>query len=248
LIHSYNWTLLDNNGATLFTSKNPSISYSFPDTGIYRIKLAINEGEQCNDSISSIARVYPGFKPDFTISGICFSKPTSFKDASTSQYGVVSSWSWDFGEISSSDDVSDQKNPVYTYPSQGDKQIQLVASDTKGCRDTVYKSISIFDKPPITLAFRDTTICISDHVQLHVSGSGAFNWTGSNISGVDSPDPVVQPLVSTTYVVHENDQGCLNADSVHIKVVDHVNLTMMPDTVICQGDAVQMHISSDALQ
>lgn len=248
LIHTYNWNLTDNNGNSLYTSRDPSISYTFPDTGMYRVNLVVNEGQQCNDSVSSFVLVYPGFKPDFTISGICFTKPTTFKDASSSAYGTVLSWSWDFGEPGAVDDVSDQNHAIYTYPSQGDKQVQLVATDSKGCMDTVFKTISIFDKPPINLAFKDTIICVKDQLQLHVSGSGIFSWTGINLNGANDPDPIVSPLVSTTYIVHENDQGCTNSDTVHVKVVDHVNLTMMNDTTICAGDPVQLLIASDALQ
>ena len=60
--------------------------------------------------------LYPGFFPDFVSSGICVTKPTSFTDATTTAYGVVNGWRWNFGELSANNDTSRLRNPVYSYP------------------------------------------------------------------------------------------------------------------------------------
>ncbi|RYF81256.1 MAG: hypothetical protein EON98_12605 [Chitinophagaceae bacterium] len=69
LIHTYYWELSD--GAT-YTTANPT--HTFNDTGLYTIKLVINRGEDCRDSLTTTLRIYPGFFPGFTNAGICVNK------------------------------------------------------------------------------------------------------------------------------------------------------------------------------
>jgi gliding motility-associated-like protein len=246
LIQSYFWELSNAAAAPVFTSTVANPVYTFPDTGLYQIKLVINRNQECSDSINSVARVYPGFKPDFEVSGICVKKPTNFTDVTTTVYGTVFKWNWDFGDVSANNDVSDQKNPSYAYTGIGIKDVRLIVSNTNGCVDTINKNISIVDKPPLNLAFHDTVICVNDQVKLLATGNGFFNWSPrANITGQETNAPMVTPQTSTTYFVDLDDGGCLNRDSVHVKVVDKVNVQAMKDTTICQGDTVQLRVVSD---
>lgn len=248
LITSTNWEVFDSKGVSIYNSSSPVTSYTFADTGTYAVKLVINRNQQCSDSATSLARVYPGFKPDFTVNGICYTKPTQFADASVTAYGTVNSWDWDFGDVAANDE-SAVPSPVYTYTSMGLKNAQLIATNTKGCRDTVVKDVNIVDKPPLKLAFRDTLICVPDAVQLQADGNGVFSWTpGTAIVNGNTPTPAVSPVNTTTYTVHLDDNGCLNHDSVKVRVVDHVTLRAMNDTTICQNDTIRLHLQSDGLK
>lgn len=248
LINSYNWQIKTSNGNSIYTSTAPNPSFTFPDTGIYQIRLVINPNERCTDSTTSFARVYPGFKPAFSYDGICFTKPTDFKDATTSVYGTVNSWKWNFGEATDFGDTSTLQNPVYTYQNQGTHTVLLTASDTKGCKDTVTRQVIIFDKPPVTLAFRDTLICPPDQLLLQAFGRGNYTWSpGVFMTNANSATPTVAPLTTTTYYVTLDDDGCINRDSVLIRVTDKVTLTTMGDTTICQGDGIRLRQESNAL-
>ncbi|HEX6429973.1 MAG TPA: gliding motility-associated C-terminal domain-containing protein, partial [Niastella sp.] len=248
LITSTNWELFDNKGVSVFNSSSPVTSYTFADTGTYIVKLVINRNQQCSDSAVSLAYVYPGFKPDFTTNGICFTKPTLFFDASVTSYGLVNSWDWNFGD-GTSNDVSALPSPTYTYLSMGSKNVRMVTTNTKGCRDTTFKNITIVDKPPLTLAFRDTLICIPDALKLQAIGNGIFSWTpGTAMVNGNTATPTVTPVTTTTYIVHLDDNGCLNHDSVKVRVVDHVTLRAMNDTTICQSDTIRLHLQSDGLK
>lgn len=249
LITSYNWELVDRAGNTIFTSTNATANYTFADTGTYLVKLIINRNQQCSDSATSIARVYPGFIPDFNYRGICFTKPTQYFDATTSVYGTVTTWKWDFGENLAADDISNFPIATYTYPSMGIKAVRLIVTNTMGCRDTIVKNISVMDKPPLSMRFKDTLICTPDQVQLEAIGSGIFSWApGTSITNANTSTPTVNPVTTTTYVVRLDDNGCLNSDSVRVRVVDHVTLQAMNDTTICQGDTIRLRVASDGLQ
>jgi gliding motility-associated-like protein len=249
LIQTYNWEFFDNKGNSLFASTASSTSYTFPDTGTYAVKLVINRGGPCSDSAVAPALVYPGFKPSFNFAGVCVSKPTLFSDASSSVYGTVNSWQWDFGDFQSTTDNSSLENASYTYSSTGIKNVQLTATDSKGCRSTVTKGVTIIDKPYLQLPFHDTLICKSDQLPLVAIGTGIFSWSPaiSMING-NTANPTVSPPATTTYIVHFNEDGCVNDDSVEVNVVDHVSLKAMNDTTICSGDTIRLHLLSDALK
>lgn len=249
LITSYNWEFFNDKGTSIYNTDNANASFTFPDTGTYKLKLVINRNGPCSDSFVSNAKVYPGFVPSFDFNGICINKPTFFRDATTSVYGVVNSWEWDFGDRAAGNDFSDLRNDDYTYTTAGIKNVVLTATDTKGCRATFTKQVTIVAKPPINLAFRDTLICITDQVQLNAAGNGVFSWTpGVSIINANTATPVVSPTTTTTYYVNLNDNGCLNNDSVKINVVDHVTLQAMQDTLICSGDEIQLRVVSDGLK
>ena len=118
--------------------------------------------------------MWPGFFPDFTSSGVCISNPVLFFDRTTTNYGVVDSWNWDFGDATTGEDVSTFKNTEWSYADTGTKNVRFIVTNSKGCIDTIYKPVSVLAKPPITLPFRDTLICVPDDLQLHASGIGTF--------------------------------------------------------------------------
>jgi gliding motility-associated-like protein len=131
----------------------------------------------------------------------------------------------------------------------GVKNVRLIATNTKGCRDTTVKNITIVDKPPLSLTFRDTLICIPDALQLQAIGNGVFSWSPTTaMVNENTATPTVNPIATTYYTVQLDDNGCINRDSVQVRVVDHVTLLAMNDTTICQGDTVRLHVLSDGLK
>ena len=249
LIVSTEWEFSNSANTIIYSTSSPTATYTFPTTGVYTVKLIINRNQPCTDSTTALIRVFPGFIPDFLSTGICFNKPTVFLDNSTSILGRPNTWKWDFGESSTSTDNSPLQNPTYTYPTMGIKTVQLVATDTRGCRDTIYKNISIIDKPPLGLLFSDTMICRNDNLQLQASGAGNFSWTPPvNIINANTATPTVSPVTNMRYYVNLDNNGCLNSDSILITVVNGVNLQAMADTIICRGDTIQLRTVSDGLQ
>ena len=227
----------------------PTWDYA-PDTGVYTIKLVVNRGQACADSATAIVRVFPGFFPDFDIAGVCATKPTQFIDRTATNYGVVNTWRWDFGDGSTNADTSRLQNPTYSYPAPGTYNVRFIVTNSKGCIDTVPRSIQILDKPPISARFKDTLICRGDQLQLEAIGTGNFSWTPTTsiVSGANTATPIVNPTSTTSYIVQLDDNGCLNWDTVKVNVVSFVTLSGMPDTTICHTDSVQLRIISDGLQ
>jgi gliding motility-associated-like protein len=230
------------------TANTDAPSYRYLDTGVYNVKFVINRGTGCADSVTRKVGVFPGFKPGFISTGGCFTNPFQFQDTTKATFGTVNSWRWNFGDLSTLADTSKIKNPQWTYATAGIKDVSLIVTSTKGCIDTALVPVTVFDKPPITLAFKDTLICRPDAVQLNATGNGVFSWTPLiSILNSGSGTPTVNPTATTKYYVHLNDNGCVNIDSVNVRVVSFVSITAMLDTTICRTDSVRLTAISDGL-
>ena len=244
-IKTHYWDFGDGNFST---EAQPTHTYA--DTGVYKIKLIVNRGDACSDETEADVKVFPGFFPGFTFSGVCINKPTQFTDTTKTVYGFVNSWKWDFGDPQSNTDNSTTQNPTYTYTNTGTYRVQLIATSSKGCIDTVvYNDVAILDKPPLNVAFRDTLICNGDDLQLRAIGNGNFSWTPQQgMTGANTATPVVRPPVTSQYVVQLDDNGCLAWDTVQVRVVNEVTLRMRADTTICATDVAFLGATTDALR
>ncbi len=246
LIKSYLWNV-GVPGAPELKVASPDFTYA--DTGTYRIKLVINEGDQCSDSAEAKLFVYPGFNPGFVVTGSCFQNTFSFLDTTRTKYGTVNSWSWNFGDITVNNDTNNISNPQWKYPAPGFKQVVFKVASDKGCQAEVSKIVEVRDKPLINLAFRDTLICSIDSLRLAAVGGGSFSWSpGYNLLDAGSPNPVVYPKTSTWYRVTLNENGCVNTDSIYVRVVDQVTLFASADTTICLTDSAQLFAGGDGLK
>lgn len=247
-IHSYYWDF-GVAGSTTDTSSKPTPTFTYTDTGSYTIKLVVNRGEQCSDSATTQVKVYPGFNPDFKATGSCLINPYHFTDETTSKYGLVNGWSWNFGETTTLADTSHLQNPNYKYSVADSVNVQLIVTNTKGCIDTVSHVVQVSEKLLIDLPFRDTLICSIDTLQLKASGEGTFTWSPvSTMLYSNTPDPYVFPKDTTTYYVTESNNGCVNTDSVRVNVLDSITVKLPADTTICRTDSLQLHPVSDGLQ
>lgn len=247
LIHSYYWDF-GLTGSDTDTSSQITPAFTFPDTGTYTVKLVVNRGEFCTDSTTTEMKVYPGFFPGFSSLGSCLLKPVQFVDTTKTRYGAISSWRWNFGDGTTNGDTAVIQNPSWKYSDTGMKSVQFIVSSSKGCMDTVLQNIHLIDKPPISFPFRDTLICSIDTLQLHAQGFGNFTWNpAGSILYPDTPDPLVWPKTTTIYTATLEQSGCVNTDSVRVRVVDKVTLNPGNDSTICLGDTVMLHPTGDGL-
>lgn len=249
----YIWQYGDNTKPDTTTDLEGKVQHLFADTGTYTIKLKVILAGQCLDSTTTLAKVYPGFFPNFNITGTCILLPIQFTDMTTSRYGFANKWSWNFGDETTQADTSHLKTPSWKYSSTGLKTVQLIVESNKGCIDTITKEADVRDRPPIVLAFKDTLICsnalVQDTLQLQASGLGLFSWSPNvQILRTNTPDPLVFPKTTTVYHVQLNENGCVSEDSVRVRVVPVVTLDLGPPTTICLTDTIQLKPSGDGLK
>lgn len=245
----YIWEYGDGSRPDTSTEIDGRIQHQYTAAGTYDVKLKVILAGQCIDSTVTKARVYPGFYPGFTRQGTCLLLPVQFNDTTKSNYGVPSKWFWDFGDETTDADTSSLPNPSWKYSTTGYKTVKLIVESSVGCRDTVYMdSVDVRDKPLITLRFKDTLICSIDTLQLEASGMGVFSWGPDyNILNDNTPTPLVYPKTTTNYEVTLNENGCVNKDTVRVRVVDFVTLDAGADSTICLTDTGQLKPITDGL-
>jgi len=64
----------------------------------------------------------------------------------------------------------------------------------------------------------------------------------------NTPTPLVWPKTTTSYQVSLNENGCVNTETVQVRVVDFVTLDAGPDTTICLTDTIMLRPSGDGLK
>ena len=244
----YTWHFGDPTSGTNDTSSSLNPTHIYSDTGVYVVRLKITSAGGCEDSTTALAYVYPYFSPGFTTQGQCKNIPIQFLDTTKTTYGTVNSWAWNFGDPSTDGDTSHLKNAQYTFSTAGDYDILFSVTNNKGCDSTITKTISIKDRPDFDVT-NDTLICVIDTLQLNGAGTGSIFWTPNyNINNQNNPSPLVSPDVPTKYYVTLTDPlGCKATDSVFVDVKQFVTIDASGDTSICQGDAIQLNLISDAL-
>lgn len=133
------------------TEQNPS--YTYTEEGEYAVTLRSFNPSGCTSIYTipkaiTIAPPISGFIADKR--STCAPAKVSFNNTSTNS----SQWLWDFGD----GETSGLKDPVHTYTSPGNYNVRLIASDAKGCSDTltlksyiqVSSSIANYTAPPTT--------------------------------------------------------------------------------------------------
>ena len=255
-INSYYWDFGEP-GVTNDTSTMATPTFTYSDTGTFNVKLIVNKGEQCTDSTTATAKVYPGLFPKIGIYGNCISEPYQFIDSTKTNYGVVNYWMWNFDSTDqNSDDYNPYQNPTHQFADTGRQTIEFIVGNSKGCLDTLYKSFDVMAKPLINVPFNDTLICLKDTLQLFSStnalpgGAYTLSWSPDyNISNTTIDSPYVYPATTTSYVVSINDnKGCSNSDTVVVNVVPFVIIDAKPDTTICKTDSITLRPNTNALK
>ncbi|MEY3507297.1 MAG: hypothetical protein RIR44_529, partial [Bacteroidota bacterium] len=123
-VAGYLWNFGDGKSSTLPTPTN-----TYADTGTYVLKLVVTSTGGCQDSTTSIVKVYPTFKTDFSVTGNCVLNNYSFKDLTNSKYGTVNSWRWSFGDAGSTADSATTKDTVWKYSSAQKATVTLISTN-----------------------------------------------------------------------------------------------------------------------
>jgi gliding motility-associated-like protein len=159
------------------TSNVKSPVYSYIDTGLYGATLKIKDQYGCIDSIKKSITVD---KPiaSFTVSdSASFCSPFEVQFTNTSHY--IRSQVWDLGNGRST-----RQNPVKYYVTPGTYQIQLAVTSPGGCRDTAYKSITLYDTVGSRITYTPLNGCKPLSVDLATFSKGPVTYTWDFGDGV----------------------------------------------------------------
>ena len=225
-------------GIAYDTSNAFEPTYTYADTGTYLVKLVVNRGSTCPDSISRYVKVYPDFASNFSISGLpCPNGQIQFTDLSTSTFQPINEWSWDFGDGK----TSNLQNPVHIYDTGGKFNVVFISKNFKGCTDTLKKDFEVEKFKPYSGIQKDTLIVKGEHINFRGSGGIFYTWTPATY--LDNPN-IANPIgyyPDTTriqYIVHvKSEVGCEGNDTIGVWVVNQATL-YVPTGFTPNGDGI----------
>jgi gliding motility-associated-like protein len=205
-------------GTNADTSNLKEPSFTYPDTGVYEVKLVVNRGSTCSDSIVRLVKIYPEFHADFDIEGLaCPRVPIQFLNRVSSTYQPVTFYNWNFGDGSGSMDP----NPVHSYDTGGSYSITLTSGNIKGCTDTVTKQFDVRHFVPF--AGNDTIIVKGEYIHFTATGGDIYTWTPSTYldnPNIRNPVGYYPDTTRINYVVHiATESGCEGNDTINVWVV-----------------------------
>lgn len=108
---------------------------------------------------------------DFTSGFLCLNAFTVFTDRSS---GNITSWSWNFGDEGSPDNVSDKRNPVHRFSSKGTFAVTLTVADGVSTR-SFSKNVQITDNDQ-----QQNNVITSGGVLLSAKLANNYQWYKDN--------------------------------------------------------------------
>ena len=235
----YNWDFGDGGSSVLI---NPSHFYAA--TGQYNPQLIVLTGRGCTDTATLIlpVRIVASPQADFTnaISG-CTPVSASFNAVLNVPDSSVISWNWILGNGNTS---NQQAPPPQTYTIPQVYQIQLIATNSTGCKDTVNKSFEVYAIPVID-AGMDVQICRGTPAQLTGTGGATYIWSpAAGLSCSHCANPLASPDFTQKYLVTGSSiHGCSSMDSLDITVIQPFLMDNKKDDTLCIGSTVRLFAS-----
>jgi gliding motility-associated-like protein len=239
---TYHWDF----GVTNRTDDTSNVfqpTYTYPDTGIYYIRLIVNPGYICADTTVVMVRIYPQFNIDFSFAEQCEPLATPFTDLSTSTFNDVNSWNWNFGN----GQTSTQQNPQHTYAGYGVYNVLLIATTAKGCIDTISKQVTVHPKP--NADFGNTPTCINTPVDFFHTSTIPFDtitswrWKANGVTvSSDSAFTATYNSLQTfslTLIV-TTSFGCVDSVTKNFTVYPLPVITHTQDLETCFNDTLNL--------
>ncbi|GAB2814215.1 gliding motility-associated C-terminal domain-containing protein [Ferruginibacter profundus] len=154
--------------------------HTFAVAGTYSVKLTVTSSKGCVNNI--IKQVVINARPlaGFITPEVCLSDTyAQFLDTSkVALPATISAWQWNFGDPNATvpnPNTSNLQNPTHSYTAVGPYNIQLIATSTTGCKDTLNQTLIVngsFPQANFTVT-NAAALCANDSVAI-VEASTVF--------------------------------------------------------------------------
>jgi PKD repeat protein len=179
------------------TSNIQNASWIFSTAGTYNVSLVVTSLSGCQDTSLISMQVYGKPTAVFTYTAApCNDGAVYFQDSSYNQQVAIIGWDWEFEP----NHYSTLQNPVYVFgASDSCFNVRLIATDVRGCVDTVVNEVCVpagfsFTFAASTTCFRDTTHFTPQLLAPLSDSLVFFNWNfGETNSGINNTSMLKYP-------------------------------------------------------
>lgn len=184
--------------------------------------LTVSDQNGCSASDDVVVTVNPLPTAEFTATDECLGEVTQFTDQSSTTFGTISSYNWDFDDSNSSTSA----NPTHTYQADNTYNVTLTVTATGGCTSSITHPVQVFAVPVVDFTFTDEcfNVPITFNDQSSISNNGTiaqwdWDFAGDGTSTDQNPSHNFssdgQQMV--TLEVTSTD-GCVNSVSRPVTV------------------------------
>lgn len=230
------------------TSNQPSVVYTYPDTGNYTVTLIVRSNIGCYDTLALSATVNKLPVANFTFSKICSDQPVTFTDSSTVDGSIINSWNWNFGTFGGN---STQMNPTATFPDALAYPVTLIVTTVSGCQDTIIKMAVVSQSPKFIISTPDhcsgNSQLMSATITSGNTGNLSYLWNfgDSTASFLANPSHTYSASgqYTATLTVTNLSNGCEVMKTDTLTVYD-LPLASFVSSGQCEGELTQFTDSS----
>jgi PKD repeat protein/plastocyanin len=186
LVTAWAWDLGDGT-----TSVEPSPGHTFAADGSYLVSLtATDDAGAVSAPFTMVVTVAENFAPAAAFTASCSRLDCTFTDGATDVDGAIVSWSWDFGDGTTSTDPS----PAHSYAEGGTYTVALVVTDDGGKTGTASQAVTVAPNQLPTAAFTVTcayrTCTFTDGSTDPEGPVASWAWDFGDVTGSSEASPV----------------------------------------------------------
>lgn len=219
-INQWAWDF-DNNTTTDNSTQSPN--YTFASSGTFPVTLTVTDPNTCAHDTTINVTVTPKPTAAFTFTNVCFGTTSGFTDQSVANAGAITQWAWDFTNNGSVDNTT--QNPTNGYSSAGNYTVELLVSNTNGCKDSITRVVTV---NPIPVAdFTPSIECLgtpttfSDNSSVSSGSITNWAWAFGDAGTASTQSPTHTYATSGTFnatLTVTSDSGCINNYNTNVTV------------------------------
>jgi PKD repeat protein len=228
-ITQYLWNFGDGSTSTL---KNPVHNYL--TSGNFQVELSVTTQDGCSNSITKPVFVIPRPVVAFTTSGpACLGATVQFTDNSLPVFGSIHSWTWDFGDGTTTTIVEPASpNITHIYSSSGTFNVTLTVVTSSNCSSSITNHVIIQPNPTANFIYSSSRCEMSPMQFTNTSQTNGgspitqwlwnFNDPGSGLNNTSTlQDPIHSFSANGSFNVRlivTNENGCVDSITKPISI------------------------------
>lgn len=250
IITNWDWNFGDGNFSTL---QNPT--HTFGGVFTYTVNLTVTDTGGNTGTVTHFVDIHPLPAANFSYNvPNCHNDSIHFTDLSSTVFGYITTWIWNYGDGSLNDTVyfPDNPNLVHLFPNPGTFNVTLSITNSEGCSNSVQIPVTVMPSPIANFYYNIFGLCEDQVIQFtdasFANGAGnivAWHWDfGDPTSGINNnsnlEDPTHTYNTQGTYTVVltvTNFNNCTDTMTKQVVIHDHppVDFTWSP---ACLNDLV----------
>ncbi len=156
-IIDWSWDLGDATASTDETG-----SHTYVNHGQVTVQLTVITDAGCENTGDQVVEIFQKPIIDFSTTNVCQSDPINFY-SNQSTLPFITNWMWNFDDpASGSENTATGEITAHVFETFGDFDVELMAEDVNGCRDTVVQTVSILPTPQVAFTFNE--VCVGQTV------------------------------------------------------------------------------------